>query len=86
MSTLVYGDDRLAMYIDDVQRTSRVTFDRLLNEATTWGMSRAAAAKIVTDLLARLPDAVEQAALETPGAPPEALEIVAAQLDRLQPG
>ncbi|MGH9917621.1 MAG: HipA domain-containing protein, partial [Nitrososphaerales archaeon] len=40
MSTIFYGDDRLAMYVDDVRRTDRVTFDRLVNEATSWGMSR----------------------------------------------
>jgi serine/threonine-protein kinase HipA len=85
LSTLVYGDDRLAMYIDNVHRTNRVTFDRLLNEAATWGLSRTRAAEIVGDLLARLPDAVERAARETPGAPAEILEIVAAQLDGLRP-
>jgi serine/threonine-protein kinase HipA len=85
LSTLVYGDDRLAMYIDNVHRTNRVTFDRLLNEAASWGLSRTKAAEIVVDLLTRLPDAVERAARETPGVPAEILEIVAAQLDRLRP-
>jgi serine/threonine-protein kinase HipA len=85
MSTLAYGDDRLAMYVDNVHRTNRVTFDRVLNETTTWGLSRTRAAEIVTDLLARLPDAVERAALETPGVPGEILDLIAAQLDRLQP-
>ena len=33
MSTLYYGDERLAMYIDSVQRTRRVTADRILSEA-----------------------------------------------------
>jgi serine/threonine-protein kinase HipA len=85
LSTLIYGDDRLAMYVDNVHRTNRVTFDRLLNETATWGPSRTRAAEIVTDLLARLPDAVEGAALETPGVPGEILDLIAAQLDRLQP-
>jgi serine/threonine-protein kinase HipA len=85
LSTLVYGDDRLAMYIDNVRRTNRVAFDRLLNEAANWGLSRTKAAEIVVDLLTRLPDAVERAARETPGVPAEILEIVAAQLDRLRP-
>ena len=85
LSTLMYGDDRLAMYIDDVHRTNRVTFDRLLNEAATWGLSRTRAADIVTDLLTRLPDAVERAAHETPGTPPEISEIVSAQIARLSP-
>jgi len=85
LSTLMYGDDRLAMYIDNVRRTNRVTFDRLVNEAATWGSSRARAANIVTDLVTRLPDAIERAARETPGTPAEILEIVSAQLERLRP-
>jgi serine/threonine-protein kinase HipA len=85
LSTLMYGDDRLAMYIDNVRRTNRVTFDRLVNEAATWGSSRTRAADIVTDILTRLPDAVERAARETPGAPAGVLEIVSAQLERLRP-
>jgi serine/threonine-protein kinase HipA len=84
LSTLVYGDDRLAMYIDNVHRTNRVTLDRLLNEAATWGLSRTRAAEIVTDLLARLPEAVELAAHETPEVPEEVTAIVAAQHQRLQ--
>jgi serine/threonine-protein kinase HipA len=83
LSTFMYGDDRLALYIDNVRRTDQMTLDRLLNEAATWGLSQSTSAKIVTDLLARLPDAVERAAKET-DAPEEILEIVAAQLDRLQ--
>jgi serine/threonine-protein kinase HipA len=85
LSTLMYADDRLAMYVDNVHRTNRVTFNRLLNEAATWGLSRIKAEAIVTDLLARLPAAGEQAARETPGTPSEILEIVASQLDRLRP-
>jgi len=85
LSTLVYGDDRLAMYIDNLHRANRVTLDRLLGEAATWGLSRTRAAEIVGDLLARLPDAVERAARETPGTPDEILEIVTAQLERLRP-
>jgi serine/threonine-protein kinase HipA len=83
LSTLMYGNDRLAMYIDNVHRTNRVTFERLINEAATWGLPRAGASQIVTDLLARVPDAVGQAESETPGAPAEVLAIVGAQLDKL---
>jgi serine/threonine-protein kinase HipA len=85
LSTLMYGDDRLAMYIDNVHRTNRVTFERLINEAATWGLSWTRAAKIVGDLLARIPEAVKRAENETPGTPAEVLEIVQAQLDRLRP-
>lgn len=83
MSTLIYGDDRLAMRIDDVRRTDRVTLDRLIAEAAAWGMSRNAATELVADLLDRLPEAVEQAAQETPGVPGELLALVEAQRNRL---
>jgi serine/threonine-protein kinase HipA len=85
LSTLMYGDDRLAMYIDNAHHTNRVTFDRLLSETATWGLSRARAAEIVVDLLARLPDAAQRAASETPGVPGDILDLITVQLDRLQP-
>jgi serine/threonine-protein kinase HipA len=84
MSTLYYGDDRLAMYIDDVRRTDAVTTDRLLNEATAWGLSRKAASQIVGDVLAAAPAAISRAGEETPGVPEEILRIVASQFDRLR--
>jgi serine/threonine-protein kinase HipA len=85
LSTLMYGVDRLAMYIDNVHRTNRVTFEHLINEAATWGLSRTRAAEIVRDVLARIPDAVKRAESETPGTPAKVLEIVSARLDRLRP-
>jgi serine/threonine-protein kinase HipA len=85
LSTLMYGDDRLAMYIDNVHRTNRVTFERLINEAATWGLSRTRAAEVVRDLLGHIPDAVKRADSETPGTPAAVLEIVGSQLDRLIP-
>jgi serine/threonine-protein kinase HipA len=85
LSTLNYGDKRLAMYIDNVQRADRVTFDRLLNEAASWGISRATATATIGDLLERLPAAIERAAAETPGMPQELLHLVSAQSERLHP-
>ena len=41
LCTQHYGDNRLAMYIDDVRRTDRVTEDRIVTEAKRWGMGRA---------------------------------------------
>ena len=84
MSTLIYGDDRLAMYIDDVRRTDRVTTDRLMKEATAWGLSRTQAPDIVGQLLDAIPEAVERADEETPGVPPEIKQIIASQVDRLR--
>jgi len=83
MSTLVYGDDRLAMFIDDVRRTNHVTGDRIVNEAAAWGLSRLRAREIVSELLAAIPTAAERAADETPGVPHEIREIIAAQRERL---
>lgn len=40
MCTLHSGDNRLAMCIDTVQRTDRITVKRLVAEATRWGLSR----------------------------------------------
>ena len=71
MCTLYYEDDRLATYIDDVRRSIRVTVDRIINEASSWGIPRTTAAEIVTDLLSRVPAAVEMAQADTPGLPAE---------------
>jgi len=84
MSTLYCGDDRLAMYIDDVRRTDRVTTSRIINEASAWGMSRRRAGEIAEALLDRVPAALDQAVAETPGLPDEIPAILDAQLRRLQ--
>lgn len=83
MSTLIYNDDRLAMYIDDVRRTDRVDRGRLLNEATSWGLRRARVEDVLDALCARADEAVTAAADETPGVPARVLEIVRSQLKRL---
>lgn len=83
LSTLLYGEDRLAMYIDDVRRTEQVSAVRIVNEAVAWGLPRARTGDVVAELLAGVPAAVERAAAETPGVPPKLLEIVAAQLRAL---
>jgi serine/threonine-protein kinase HipA len=84
MSTLVYGDDRLAMYIDDVRGTEQVDRNRLLNEASSWGLRRARAAELLDSLRARAEEAIEAAAAQTPGVPPEILQIVRSQLMNLE--
>jgi serine/threonine-protein kinase HipA len=84
MCTLAYDDDQLAMYVDDVRRTNRVTADRIVNEATAWGMSRSRVTEIVGELLAHGPDAVEAARDETANVPEAILSTVRAQLDQLR--
>lgn len=83
MSTLVYGDDRLAMYLDTVQRTSRVTADRLVNEATSWGLSRRRAEEIVTDVVDRIPGAIDDAWPETPDMPEDYVRVIHEQVERV---
>jgi serine/threonine-protein kinase HipA len=84
MSTLHYRQDRLAMYVDTVQRTSRVTGDRILNEAAKWGLSRRLAATMVADLLDGVPAAVAAAAAETPGLPAEIPSLVERQVVQIR--
>jgi hypothetical protein len=71
------------MYIDDVRRTNRVTRERLLNEAKTWGLSERRASAVIADLLERAPAALESAAEETPELPGEIPTLVTAQRDQL---
>lgn len=84
MSTLWYGDDRLAMYIDDVRRTDRVTGARLINEATRWGLTRRRAAEIIEEVLDRTPGAVAAASTETAGLPGELLKLVKSQVAQVR--
>jgi hypothetical protein len=84
MSTHFYNDNDLAMYIDGVRKIDRVTLDRLVNEASSWGMSPARASGIVGPLLEAVPTAVEVARAETPGPLDEILQFVGSQLERLR--
>jgi serine/threonine-protein kinase HipA len=83
MSTLYYEDDRLAMYIDSIQKTRLVTAGRILTETAKWGMSRQRAAEIIADIIERVPAAVEQAKNETPALPAEIPAIIDSQLAHL---
>lgn len=83
LCTSIYGQNRLAMYIDSVQRVERVTVERIVNEATGWGMPRSRAREIVADFLARIPRAVDRAAGEITGVPPDLLDFVVQQLERV---
>lgn len=84
LCTLQYGDDRLAMYIDDARRTSRVTADRIANEATRWGIGRGAVTHIVDDLLDRAADAIATARDETEGVSSALLTTVTEQLAQMK--
>ena len=84
LSTLAYGDDRLAMYVDEVRRTNRVTADRIVNEAARWGVSRARASEIIAETLDRVPDAAQVARDETDGVPAGVLRVIDSQLIQLR--
>ncbi len=83
MCTLHYGDNRLAMYIDTVQRTDRVTAKRIANEAVSWGMSRDRAVSTIDGILDRASAAMAAAARQTPRLPREIYATVEGQLSRL---
>ena len=83
LSTLHYVDGNLAMYIDDVRKTSKVTRQRLISEAVSWGMREESAQLIVSDLNERAPAAIEKARDETPGVPKGILGIAERQRTRL---
>jgi serine/threonine-protein kinase HipA len=86
MSTLHHGLDELAMYVDNVRKIDRVTGDRLVNEAASWGIPRASVIELVTELFDAVPEAVAQAATETPGLPPQIPDLVRKQLANLRVG
>jgi serine/threonine-protein kinase HipA len=84
MCTLYYGDDRLAMYIDSIHRTNRVTVERIVNEAARWGVPRHRATEIVVNLLENAPRALSSAREETQGVPAKLVTTVEAQLKQLR--
>jgi serine/threonine-protein kinase HipA len=86
MCTQWYGDDRLAMYVDDVHRTDRVTTDRIVNEAARWGMPHERAATIVNELVDAAPAAISAALDETSGVPDELISTIEGQLVQLRSG
>ena len=83
LSTLDYGDDRLAMHIDNVHRTNRVTAARLVNEAASWGIPRNRAREVIDELLANAPNAIERAADATEDLPAALIDTVHGQLKQL---
>lgn len=84
MCTLYYGDDRLAMYVDNIHRTNHLTVERIVNEAVRWGMSREYATEVVVDLLERAPDAIAASRDETEGIPEEMVSTIEGQLAQLR--
>ena len=84
MCTLYYGDDRLAMYIDDIHRTNRLTVERIVNEAVGWGIPRDRATEVVVDLLEGAPAAITASRDETQSVPEDIVSTIESQLARLR--
>jgi serine/threonine-protein kinase HipA len=86
LCTLTYGDDRLAMHVDDVRRTNRVTTGRIVNEAVSWGMSRRRVEEIVASILDRAPAAVVAAEKDITDLPADIPQLVLSQHEQLLSG
>ena len=84
MSTLVYGDDHLALYVDNVRRTNRVNAERIVNEAASWGMPVGRAAELVDDILVRAREAIDASRSETPDLPEAVVDVVKGQLRQMR--
>ena len=85
LSTRLYPlDDKLAMYVDSVQKADRVTAARIVNEAMRWGLSRRSVEEAVFDSLDRLPAAISAAADEIEGLPSELPELVGKRVGQLR--
>ena len=81
--TLLYPPltTKLAMHVDSIQLMERVTTDRLLNEAVSWGLRRDAAETIVHELLERLPAAIEAASREIEALPAALPKLITARYE-----
>jgi serine/threonine-protein kinase HipA len=89
VSTLAYavsGLDRLAMFVDTMQRINRVTADRLAQEAVRWGTPRQVAEAIIADVLEGLPQATQAALGDTADVPKTVTDAVDRQMKLLTVG
>lgn len=86
LSTRLYPDvdDRLAMSVADVQRIDRVTPAHLAAEGRAWGLTRADAEAHVLGLLQQVPEAIELARAQVPGAPAALPKLIQTRLAALQ--
>jgi hypothetical protein len=80
LATRFYPDihDKLAMYVDEVQKADRVTCERIVNEAVRWGMRRERAEWIVDDVVERL------GAAEIAGVPDALLHLIEERAERMR--
>ena len=74
------------MSINGVQRIDRVTTAHVINEASTWGLSRDAARRIVEHTVEMVPSALAAASAETPEVPADLIGFVERQASMLRDG
>ena len=85
LSTRLYPvEDKLAMFVDTVQLADRVTAERIVNEATRWGIPQTVAESIVSEVLEELPAAMSAAGGEVEAVPPELPELVSRRVEHLR--
>jgi hypothetical protein len=73
----------MSMTIDGLSLIARVEASRIANEARSWGLARAVAIEIVSDVIDRAPAAIEAALADTPG-PASVLGRLEARLAKLR--
>lgn len=85
MSTQIYKDldARMAMYVDSVQRLDRVTAAKLVNEGSSWGLSRELAGAAVDEFNADLPRALDKAIGDVPNTPDSLIKNIQRQVKRV---
>ncbi len=84
LSTLYYLDSDLSMHIDHVRKTAKVTRERLVSEAVSWGMNVDSVQLILSELCERVPQALTEAINATPQLPSKIIEIVESQFTQLR--
>ncbi len=83
LSTAYSVDGDLSMFINNVRKMAKVTGERLVNEAVSWGMREESARMTISELSGRVPEALEAALVATPGLPAAIANIVATQRRQL---
>jgi serine/threonine-protein kinase HipA len=84
LSTAYYVDGDLSMFINNVRKMAKITGERLVNEAVSWGMREESARMTISELSGRVPEALEAALEATPGLPAAIANIVATQRRQLK--
>lgn len=66
----------LGLFVNAKRNINEVTVEDLLSEAVRWGMRYGAAQSVLTQLLERLPNALDQAARDVPDVPQSLIDLV----------